>query len=237
MTRLLAIETSTAACSVAVTYDDEIDEQFVVAPQDHTQRLLPMVDAILTKHHIALNDLDAIVFTGGPGSFTGLRICLGVVQGLAFGADLPVIKISTLEVMAQSAWRLLALSEGTLIVPALDARMDEIYWGAYAVRAQGLQQIVADAVNDPADLQRALITFDKPIIGVGDGWCCGELAKQQPSDVSETIPEFYPHAWDLALLGIEQYRLQRGQSVLDVFPTYIRNEVRWKKRQRIRKHK
>ena len=236
MVRLLALETSTAACSVALAQGDDINEQYVVAPQDHTSRLLPMIDELLSQHHLQLRDIDAIAFAGGPGSFTGLRICLGIVQGLAFGADLPVIKLSTLAVMANGASRLFECAEGTVIVPALDARMDEVYWGAYQVQQHGLRQLLPGAVNDPADLQHLLtaLGLNGPTIGVGNGWICGPFASEQPTFVTKIISEFYPHAWDVAQLGLQQYQLKGGENVLEVAPTYIRNEVRWKKRQRIR---
>src|SRR5690606_19863123 len=137
MARILALDTATDACSVALNIDGEVTEDFIVAPQEHTRRLLPMVDGLLAAGQIALGDLDAIAFTRGPGSFTGLRICVGVVQGLAFGADLPVIGVSTLLTMTASAQRLLNLEPTSLVLPALDARMGELYWGLYQVGAEG----------------------------------------------------------------------------------------------------
>src|SRR5690606_10081736 len=130
MTHILALDSATDACSVALYRDGEVTSLFELAAKSHTQRLLPMVDELLQSADCTLKDLDAIAFGRGPGSFTGLRICLGIVQGLAFGANLPVIPVSTLAAMASGFWREPA-QYSALPLPllvALDARMDEIYW-------------------------------------------------------------------------------------------------------------
>ena len=130
MSVILAIETSTPACSVALTIDGVLLEDFRLAPRQHNDLILPMVDQLLTQANIHLKDLDAIAFGKGPGSFTGLRIAAGVVQGLAYGADLPVIGISTLEAMALEAFQ---KYHKDYWLAALDARMGEVYIGGYKV--------------------------------------------------------------------------------------------------------
>ena len=102
----LAIDASTEACSVALTYNNQTISEFELAPQSHSLLLLPMIDRLLKKADIKLAQLDGLIFGQGPGSFTGVRIGVGVAQGLAFAADLKVVGVSTLQVMAQKAYNL-----------------------------------------------------------------------------------------------------------------------------------
>ncbi len=142
MPTILAIDTSTDACSVALMIDENtVTESSVIAPREHTQRILPMVANLLKEQGVKLKDVDAIGFGCGPGSFTGLRICISVAQGLVYGADIPLIPISNLYAMAQGVLRL-SLERGSvaqtdesdaLVIPIFDARMNEVYWSAYHV--------------------------------------------------------------------------------------------------------
>jgi tRNA threonylcarbamoyladenosine biosynthesis protein TsaB len=233
MTKILALDTATNACSVAINIDGEVSEDFAVAPQDHTRRLLPMVDRLLGKSGVALGELDAISFTHGPGSFTGLRICVGVVQGLAFGAELPVIGVSTLETMALSAQRLLGLKDGTPVMPSLDARMGEVYWGLYRLgsKDERPQQLVADRVGPPDELAAHLAEQELLIVGSG----CTMLDQQRLDDLSVRCDvNVYPHAYDVARIAPALLAAGKSQSAMDANPVYIRNEVSWEKRRRIR---
>src|SRR5690606_23380921 len=135
MPRSLALDSSTEACSVALIDGDVLCERYIDAPREHTLHLLPMVDAVLAGRGLRLRDLHAVAFARGPGSFTGLRICLGLVQGLAFGAQLPVIPVSTLAALAQTVAQ---QQPGAFILSAIDARMDEVYWGLFRVNGAGL---------------------------------------------------------------------------------------------------
>lgn len=233
MTKILALDTATQACSVALNLNGQIHENFVIAPQDHTRRLLPMVDQLLAQHAVSLRDLDAIAFTHGPGSFTGLRICVGIVQGLAFGADLPVVGVSTLETMAVSAGRLLGLRAGTTVLPVLDARMGEVYWGGYRLQ-QGSprpQVLLNDQVTSPSDL--AAHFHEEELFIVGSG--CPLLDQSEVDARGARCEEaLYPHAYDLANIAHALVAAGQTQSAMDARPIYIRNEVSWEKRRRIR---
>ena len=103
--RILAIDTATEACSVALWNDGTVNAHFELCPREHTQRILPMVQDILTTSGTSLTDINALAYGRGPGSFTGVRIGIGIAQGLALGAELPMIGVSTLMTMAQGAWR------------------------------------------------------------------------------------------------------------------------------------
>lgn len=240
MTKILALDSSTLACSVALSVDGEVEERFVLAAQEHTRRLLPMVDDLLESRNLGLRDLDAIAFTQGPGSFTGLRIGVGVVQGLAFGADLPVVAVSTLKALAVGAQRQLQIPEGQLVVPVLDARMAEVYGALYETGAAPLelQSLLDDCVAEPATLLTALEAHNtgRQLHLVGSG---AELLKAVGRiDLDLVVYEdVQVHASDVAKLA--EPLLASGQAVaaIDATPVYIRNEVSWSKRKRIRDQK
>ncbi|WP_115175333.1 tRNA (adenosine(37)-N6)-threonylcarbamoyltransferase complex dimerization subunit type 1 TsaB, partial [Yersinia ruckeri] len=145
-TRILAIDTATEACSVALWNDGAILAHFELCAREHTQRILPLVQ-LLTESGLALSQLDALAFGRGPGSFTGVRIGIGIGQGLALGANLPMIGISTLQTMAQGAFRQIG---ATRVLAAIDARMGEVYWDSLSVR---LMAVETEAVLTPAQVQ------------------------------------------------------------------------------------
>ena len=221
--KILAIDTSTAACSAALNIDNQIVVHFKIAPQGHSELILEQCNELLAKAELIPNQLDAIAFGRGPGSFTGLRIAAGVTQGIAFATDLPVIGVSTLAAQAQK----ICLSHPDhLYFSAIDARMKEIYWGVYQLGDNQLVELQGDeAINRPSD-----IDYHKAdtVIGVGSAW------KEYPSDleialksskISHIYPEILPSAEEIALLAA--YKLQHGD-VLDAekaIPVYLRNDV------------
>jgi tRNA threonylcarbamoyladenosine biosynthesis protein TsaB len=132
---ILALDTSTEACSVAIWSDGAVTDRFEYGTQ-HSERILAMVDELLAESGFALARFDAIAFGRGPGSFTGLRIGAGVAQGLAFGADIPVTPISSLAALAQGV-------DAPRVLAAFDARMNQVYCGAYVKNAQGIIELSA----------------------------------------------------------------------------------------------
>lgn len=125
-TRILAIDTATEACSVALYNQGETLAHFELCAREHTQRILPLVQQILAEAGLSLKQLDALAFGRGPGSFTGVRIGIGIAQGLSLGAELPLLPVSTLQTMAQGAYRQTGADR---VLAAIDARMGEVYWG------------------------------------------------------------------------------------------------------------
>ncbi|VFM95033.1 MAG: tRNA threonylcarbamoyladenosine biosynthesis protein TsaB [Candidatus Kentron sp. G] len=132
--KIFAIDTATDACSAALHLDGGCREIHELAPRRHAEILLPRIRTLLSEAALSLRDLDALAFGRGPGAFTGVRIATGVIQGLAFGADLPVVPVSSLHALAQGAWRERGEEN---ILAAFDARMGEVYWGAYRLDATG----------------------------------------------------------------------------------------------------
>lgn len=231
MTKILALDASTDACSVALHIDGTATHIFELAAKSHTQRLLPMVDEILRAANCSLQDLDAIAYGRGPGSFTGLRICMGVVQGLAFGANLPVIPVSTLQAMAQG---FLVDNPNTSLplLVALDARMDEIYWGLFS--ADNIPAILSgEFVMKPADVceQEVITNLSQQFIAIGPGWHYADLQKIIPAQL---IQDVHPNAKDILTLAINVFQNGQAISILDAQPVYLRDSVSWKKRERIR---
>lgn len=215
--KILALDTSTEYCSIAFWQDGNIDACETTAGQAHSQLLLPMVDKLLRRHAVVLKDLDGIAFGCGPGSFTGLRIACGVTQGLAFGARLPVVGVSTLLALAEAA-------QSERVVCCLDARMGEIYHAAY-VRGGGEWRTVHDASLCAPDAAPALPAG--AWTGCGSGFAAHEqaLTSHYAERLSEIRPEIYPHARDIARLGARELEHGRGVPAEEALPVYIRDKV------------
>ncbi|OZB42500.1 MAG: tRNA (adenosine(37)-N6)-threonylcarbamoyltransferase complex dimerization subunit type 1 TsaB, partial [Alishewanella sp. 34-51-39] len=155
--KFLALDTSTEACSVALALDGQILALDEVCPQQHSKRILPMIQQLLADAGVSLNQLDGIIFGRGPGSFTGVRIGVSVAQGLAFGADLPVFGVSTLAAMAQAA---AVQQNATEVIAAIDARMAEVYIAAFTLGEAGLMQaITPEIAAKPAALPEVLTSL------------------------------------------------------------------------------
>ena len=158
--RILAIDTATEACSAALWNDGTLSAHFEICPREHTQRILPLVQDVLNESGTLLTELDALAFGRGPGSFTGVRIGIGIAQGLALGAGLPMIGVSTLATMAQGAWR---KNGATRVLAAIDARMGEVYWAEYQRNEQGVWHgEESEAVLKPEAVRERLQRLEGP---------------------------------------------------------------------------
>lgn len=226
-TRILAIDTATEACSVALWNNGEKHALFEICPREHTQRILPMVQQILAESGVSLNQLDALAFGRGPGSFTGVRIGIGIAQGLAMGADLPMIGVSTLATMAQGAFRQMG---ATQVLAAIDARMGEVYWGQYQRQNDGVWVGEnTEAVFTPERAQQNAMALAGEWASVGTGWgTYPDMAAATPImlvDGQITLPQ----AEDMLPLALVDFALGKMTAVENAQPTYLRNEVTWKK--------
>jgi len=229
MTKLLAIDTSGEACSVALSTGGEVLEQFEVIPRMHARKLLPMVQSLLADAELSVNSLDAIAFGRGPGSFTGLRICAGVVQGLAFAADIPTLPISSLAALAQGVYRRHGHDQ---ILTVLDARMAELYWAGYQVVDGRVLLIGEEQLTVPAELDRSqsLLKTESGWVGIGDGL---KFAAEFPGHVLPAVTvldeAFHVQAQDIITLA--QYDYQTGLQVPaeQALPVYLRGKNAWRK--------
>jgi tRNA threonylcarbamoyladenosine biosynthesis protein TsaB len=214
---VLALETSTELCSAALWRDGSVLVREAHAGQRHSELLLPMVDALLAEAGIRLAALDGVAFGAGPGSFTGLRIACGVTQGLAFGAELPVVAVSTLEALAEDAAVDRALC-------CLDARMGEIYHAAYTREGETWREVSPPALATPAAA---------PAIS-GDGWCGvgsgfgvhGDVLRARyGAQLATVLPAALPHARAVAVLGARALARGEGVSADQAVPVYVRDKV------------
>lgn len=227
MSVILAIDTSTPACSVALNIDGVLLEDFRLAPRQHNELILPMIDQVLTQAELTLSQLDAIAFGRGPGSFTGLRIAAGVVQGLAYGANIPVVPVSTLAALALDAYQKYGEA---LWLTALDARMGEIYLAGYAIDMDSgklnVQCTLVERVVKPADLGALAERYN----GVGSGWCYEEiLSEKLPQLPAHIDVNAAPRAACIAELAGIQFAKGEFVSAYDAVPTYLRDEITWEK--------
>ncbi|RLM26837.1 tRNA (adenosine(37)-N6)-threonylcarbamoyltransferase complex dimerization subunit type 1 TsaB [Brenneria alni] len=226
-TRILALDTATEACSVALWNDGEIHSLFEVCPREHTQRVLPMVQQVLAESGLALNALDALAFGQGPGSFTGVRIGIGIAQGLALGAELPVIGVSTLATMAQGAFR---RTGATRVLAAIDARMGEVYWARYQQDVNGYWQgDASEAVLTPQQVQVLTAELSGQWATVGTGWKTYTDLVSHPSVSLLDGDILLPQAEDMLPLAYQQWIAGQSVSVELAQPRYLRNDVAWKK--------
>ncbi len=216
--KLIAIETATEACSAALWCDGEVREENDLAPNMHSARLLPMLQRLLAQAGVSLSQCDAVAFGRGPGSFTGLRIGVGTAQGLALGAELPLVGVSSLQALAQR-------HPHPCVLAAFDARMGEIYWCSYAPGPHGLM------------LPRQPVTVDRPsdivvapapeYLAVGSG--CDRytelLGRRLGGSRFRHVPGCHPHAADVARIAALDYTQGRTLSPEQANPEYIRNRV------------
>ena len=222
--KILAVDAATEACSVALYNDGEISSIFEICPQQHSQKLLPFIEKILSDSGIKLDQLDGIAYGQGPGSFTGVRIGVSVTQGLAFGADLPVVGISNLAIMAQEA---IELHGAESVVSAIDARMSEVYLGCYK-KVNGLAQLINNEIAIKPELLRKEDFELKNGVSAGTGWTTYNQVLTSSFDVKVTDIEL-PNAKYMLPLAIDAFN--KGLSVTAELaqPNYVRDEVSWKK--------
>ena len=215
--KLLAIETATEACSVALLIDGEVRERFEIAPRRHTDLVLPWADELLAEAGLARTQLDAIAVGRGPGAFTGVRLAVALAQGMALALDRPVLPVSTL---AALAWPARGASS---VLAAIDARMGEVYLGWFRAEGEGLHAIGPEWMAAPAQVD----VDAAALIGVGTGFAAAEgaLAEALLSKLVACDPTALPHAADLARIAALDFAAGRAIAPDALEPAYLRDKV------------
>lgn len=224
---VLALDTSTEQCSVALKVGDTIVTRAAVTPREHSQRILGFVQEVLNEQNITLADLDALIVGHGPGSFTGVRIGVSVAQGLAFSHSLPVIPVSTLTALAQQAIR---QHNAKAIISAIDARMQEIYVAPFRNNQGMAEQVSPEQMAPLSDITELAwwseVASTGSVNGAGTGWQAYGEALNSSQQVIVLDDVTLPLAEDML-----RWALVNGKAVdaADLEPLYVRNEVAWKK--------
>lgn len=213
---ILAIDTSTEACSAAVRREDgEVFDAFEIAPRRHARLLPAMMTRVLDASGLAPSDLSHCAFTNGPGAFTGIRVAAAQAQGIGIALGIPMLQISTLAVLAQAA---IDRHDCDRPLAALDARMDEIYWAVYERDESGMARLHGrERLGRAGDIE-----IDESVdFGVGHGWV--EALRAQAGFRIE--PRLYPDARSLARLAEPAARGGQGVDAFGVSINYLRNRV------------
>lgn len=206
MTNILSFDTATDACSAALLVENRAFSRFDIAPRQHAKLLLPMIQDLLQEAKINLSDIDVISFGCGPGSFMGVRLATGIAQGLAFGLQVPVIPVSTLQIIAQTAYE---KTRAQKIVAGWDARMNEIYWGFYVCDDNGLMQAQQE------DALCTLEKIDKPALSAIGSRFAGNIFSD----------DTYPDSKAMLAIALSKYLCNEIVSPENAHPHYVRHVV------------
>ena len=225
--RLLALDTSTEACSAALMLDEGIRLRFEITERSHAELILPMIDSLLAEAGIELASLDGLAFGRGPGGFTGLRIAAGVAQGLAFGAGLPVALVSSLAAVAEQV----QAGEGERILVCNDARMGELYWAVFERRGDagiaggdcGIHPMGTELVTSPERVADGIGGLQHAA-GNGIGRYPGLRARLEAAGL-RVHADLYPRADAIARLGAVELAAGRGVDAALALPIYVRDDV------------
>jgi tRNA threonylcarbamoyladenosine biosynthesis protein TsaB len=222
--KLLALDTSSLACSVALHSDDATVERHEVKAREHTKLLTPMIRSVLDERGMQLQDLDAIILGIGPGSFIGVRIAASVAQGLAHGAGLKIVPVSSLAAVAAEVF---AVADADEAIIAQDAHMSEVYLGAYRRGARDLPEpLFAERLHGHITIDELDANAASSRVAAGCGWQrYPEIAAINADLIGDPVDVLYPRARFLLALGVDAF--ERGVCIdpTDVVPAYLRHKV------------
>ncbi|MDH5423852.1 MAG: tRNA (adenosine(37)-N6)-threonylcarbamoyltransferase complex dimerization subunit type 1 TsaB [Gammaproteobacteria bacterium] len=223
--KILAIDTATEACSAALYVDGEVSSAFKLAPREHTQLILPMVDQLLSDAGFLAKQLDGLSFARGPGAFTGVRIAAGIIQGLSYAADIPVLPVSTLAAIAAGVYYQHGHQD---VLTAIDARMGEVYWGVYHVTDDAIELTDHEMVSTVENLPSQA---GKNWAGAGTGWSeYNELLSTKYRIKQDMVyGDYLPSAEHIVKLAAQDFRAGKQMSAHQAQPVYLRDNVAKKK--------
>jgi len=226
---ILCVDTSTEACSVAVLCSTEneqiINDHFMLAPREHTQKILPTIEQVIKQSGLTLSDIDVIAYGRGPGSFTGVRIGISIAQGLAYGIEKPIVGVSTLQAMSQEAYK---NNQAKHVYAAIDARMGEVYFAHYCL-ADGLMIVVdQEVVIKPDDLLALTLHVESDSVLVGTGWKAYPALGEYFNTAKQLDIEF-PNAKYMLDQVIQSVANNEAVAPELATPVYLRDKVTWKK--------
>ena len=215
--KLLAIETATEACSVALWLDGEVIERFELAPRRHAELTLPWADELLARAGVARSQLDAVAIGRGPGAFTGVRLAVAIGQGVALALDRPIVPVSTLAALAMQA-------PGPRVLAAIDARMGEVYAATFALEDGDARATSSERVLPPDQVPMPEGT-DWHGVGTGFGAADGLLARTLAPSLASVQASALPRAGDVARLAARAFA--RGEAIAPerAEPAYLRDNV------------
>ena len=217
----LAMDTVFDQCSIAIldANGQVLSSHTETGKRQQTQQILPMIDAALSEANLRLADIKALIFNRGPGAFSGIRINTAVVQALSVAHDIPCVGVSSLQAIAQAAYEQRGLSE---VYSALDARMQQVYFGHYELIDNIMQPVNQENGEDSEQLldYDSRTTLDIPIVGNGAGLL-------SLHDAQNIYADIHPDATAIAQLGIAQFMVNGGTEAAQALPKYLRNQA-WK---------
>jgi tRNA threonylcarbamoyladenosine biosynthesis protein TsaB len=236
MKTILALDTSSENCSVALSHHGQITQKVACAPRNHTRLILPMIQTLLAEHALNMSDVDALAFGCGPGSFTGIRIAAGIAQGLAFGLDKPVYAISNLQALALQSYLMHGHSR---VLATIDARMGEIYWGLFDVQhSSAHQDLPASTRYSVRSLMEEQVSAPQQLVLPDTAHCCAigsglsymdEFPDAVRDCLSLTDESTQPEASAVARLCATAIRNGQQGDIEYAFPSYVRDSVAWNK--------
>ncbi len=227
MKGILAIETATDACSVALWRDGLVDERHELIPRQHSQRLFGMLREILPDGGLDSAGIDAIAYGCGPGSFTGLRVAASAVQGLCFAAQIPAISVSTLACQVQTAIAEGLVAEGEAVVSLIDARINEVYGATYRVEGGLAVEIAPPRACPPALFEARVV---EAVVAIGSGLrLADDFSESFRAQLARQADDLLPRARDLIPLALLAADAGKLQTAAEVQPVYVRDEIHWKK--------
>jgi tRNA threonylcarbamoyladenosine biosynthesis protein TsaB len=217
MKTLLAIDTATECCSAALWVNGKLYHRASTQPRKHAELILPFIDELLLEANIEKSAIQGLVIGQGPGAFTGVRIAVGVAQGIALALDIPVVAVSNLQTLAFTAYQQLKSKQQQIVLVATDARMNEVYSAKYAIQGNTIKQLSNEKVGASSEVDLSAI---ETYIGSG----ChvySELQAYAKNHPMAYETQVYSQAKDMLLMVKGDFN-QLSSSISAIEPVYLR---------------